>query len=87
MNELLQAAEARLTTIVEHYEKTAPTVSEWADDVYRRMHGNADAVRLSELMLADNLLNPEPMHPNYAANRVYKLMSRLDMETTGHAGF
>jgi hypothetical protein len=29
----------------------------------------------------------EWMQPNYAANRVYKLLNRLGRDTTGSAGF
>lgn len=73
---------------VAHYEKTAPTVSEYLDGLYRRLHGQADEVRMSELMFVDQLQDEGIyMHPNHAANAVYHLMSRLGMDTTGHAGF
>lgn len=75
-----------LAMLCRHYEKTAPTVEAWADDLYRRMTCNPDSVRLSEVMLAVDLSACD-LQPNYAANKVYKLMSRLGQDTTGHAGF
>lgn len=77
-----------LENVCEHYEKTAPTVSDWADDLYRRLgdQKTAPSVRLAELEMAV-ALSPLDDHPNMAANRVYKMMERLGMDTTGQAGF
>ncbi len=76
---------------VNHYEKTAPTVSRWADDLYQRIRDEPDHVRVGEVMMLEELWGnegePQWMHPNTAANRVYKLMSRLGQDTTGHAGY
>lgn len=79
-----------LSRIVDHYEKTAPVVSEWADDLYVRFNGKADKVVFSELMFAKDLISREGeewMHPNYAANRLLHLLHRLGRDTTGMAGF
>lgn len=79
-----------LGRVVDHYEKTAPVVSEWADDVYMRLNGQADKVIFSELMLVKTMIGTEEegwMHPNYAANRLYHLLHRLGRDTTGMAGF
>lgn len=79
---------AYLTEVCEHYEKTAPTVCAWADDLYRRLDAHGDDVRVSEISVAQNLRDDSGWVPaNYAANNVYKLMSRLGHDTTGHAGF
>jgi hypothetical protein len=84
-----KAIEAAIGEVVDRYEKTAPPVSEWADDVYRRLR-DADTIVLSELVLIRDLKGrdgEEWMQPNYAANRVYKLLNRLGRDTTGSAGF
>lgn len=79
----------RLIEGAKHYEKSAPTVAEWADDLYQRIGDKrADHVTLSELLLASRLMEEGVwMHPNTAANNVYKLNYRLGRDTTGHAGF
>lgn len=84
-----KAIEAAIGEVVDHYERSAPPVSEWADDVYRRL-GNADKIILSELTLIREIrgTNGEDwMQPNYAANRVYKLLHRLGRDTAGLVGF
>ena len=86
MHQIYQEIQKALVAICGHYEKTAPTVADWADDLYIRMNEEPDSVRLTELNVAVDLAALD-LQPNYAANRVYKLMSRLGMDTTGHAGF
>lgn len=71
-----------------YYEKTAPTVSDYLDGLYQRLERKPDDVRLSEILMAQRLLeNGLYMAPALAANTVYKLMNRLGMDTTGHAGY
>lgn len=73
-----------------HYETSAPVVSTWADDFYSRLTagngGKESDVReiLCLLQLHDD---GQWEQPNYAANRVYKLLTRLGRDTTGMAGF
>ena len=84
-----KAIESTIGEVVDRYEKTAPTVSEWADDVYRRLR-DADKIVLSELMLIQDIKGRDGedwMQPNHAANRVYKLLYRLGRDTAGLAGF
>ncbi len=76
-----------LVTAVDHYEKSAPTVAAWMNDLYTRIGDNPESVSLLELLTADRLRNSEWMHPNYAANMVYKMKNRLGMSTVGDAGF
>lgn len=72
----------------EHYDKTAPTVEAWLDDLYIRLGGNADRVFLDELLAVCKLREDGVwMHPNAAANLVYHLQHRHGQDTTGHAGF
>ena len=89
MRELFDLLRDSLTRVCEHYERSAPTVATWANDLYIRMGERPDDVRLSELTTVSALYSPAEgwMHPNYAANTVYKLMARLRQDTTGHAGY
>ena len=89
MHELFDLLRQSLTTVCEHYERSAPTVAAWANDLYIRMGEKPDDVRLSELTTVSALYNPADgwMPANLAANTVYKLMSRLGQDTTGHAGY
>ena len=87
--EFLNSVFAFLTAGCDHYEATAPTVRDHLDDVYRRM---IDAKPVTWLEIANVLqLRDEQSleweHPNYAANRIYKLRRALGMDVTGHAGF
>jgi hypothetical protein len=70
-------------TVSSHYEKTAPTVSEWAEMLYRASDYD---VTLADLVLLGSLAK-EKEQSNYAANRVYHHMERTSASTTGHAGF
>ena len=84
----LEAIQAFLARVVAHYEKTAPTVSAYADDLYTRLRDDLYSVKLIEVMRVQALLESDVWeHPNLAANRVYKLMSALGQDTTGHAGY
>jgi hypothetical protein len=77
-----------LELAVVYYQRSAPTVSGYLNDLYIRINERPDEVRLSELLFAESLLSDgEWTQPNYAANQVYKLTSRLGMNTTGHAGW
>ncbi len=84
----LEAIQAFLVRVVEHYEKMAPTVSRWADSLYIRLSDDIYSVWLVELLQAQALLeNDHCEHPNLAANCVYKLMTALGQDTRGHAGY
>lgn len=72
-----------LVQICDYYEKSAPTVSDWANDKYIHMND----VTLEEVSIIFNLVYPQFEHPNYAANKIYHLMVRQGKDTTGHAGF
>ena len=76
-----QNFENTCTKVAEKFEKTAPTVSAWVERIYM--------AKDTEITLADIhlLAQLEEMQPNYAANRVYKLMNLLGQDTTGHLGF
>ena len=77
-----------LTEACEFYERSAPTVHDYLDGLFRRVENDASNVRLSELyFITDLKCDGEFLQPNYAANAVYKIMQRLGMDTTGHIGF
>ena len=77
-----------LVLVVCQYEKSAPTVSAWADDLYIRLGENIKEIRVIELIQAQSLLEGDTWeHPHYAANKVYKLMNELGQDTTGHLGY
>jgi hypothetical protein len=81
-----EKCEKFLAQVCRHYLESAPTVSEYADDVYRRLTSGG-AVQLDELTTLQALWSEEWEHPNFAANRIYKLQSSLGMDVTGQAGF
>ena len=84
----LKALRDFLARVVMQYEKSAPTVSRWADDLYIRVGEDIRSIQLVELLQAQALLeNGQWEQPNYAANRIYKLMDSLGQDVTGHAGF
>jgi hypothetical protein len=82
------AIEGFLAEAVEHYATSAPTVADHLDDLYMRFKGDGSEVTLLELVGVLRLREEgEWEHPNYAANRIYKLRDRLGMDTTGQVGF
>jgi hypothetical protein len=83
-----QAFYTFLENAVSEYQKTAPTVADYCDHLYRRINNAPNTVFLQELLTVERLLeNGQWMLPNYAANTIYKLMHSLGIDTTGHAGF
>jgi hypothetical protein len=88
--DFLNGTFAFLTAACAHYEKTAPTVRDHCDELYRRMVDNLFGVTAGELarvLLLRDVQTGEWEQANLAANRVYKLRNELGMDTTGHAGF
>lgn len=84
----LEVLQKFLARIVQQYEKSAPAASRWADTLYVRLSEDVYSVWLVELLQAQALLENDTWeHPHYAANRVYKLMTALGQDTTGHAGY
>lgn len=77
-----------LEDAVSHYERSAPTVADYCDDLYRRSHQAPQSVSLAELAGVQNLQEQgEWITPHFAVNRVYHLMHRLGMDVAGHLGF
>lgn len=79
---------AKLTEVAEHYDRAAPTVTEWANDLYIRINEAPASVALPELLMVERFVEEGAwMQPNYAANAVYHLLDRLGRDTAGQAGF
>lgn len=73
---------------MERYEKTAPTVAAYLDDLYIRVAHKPKDVQFVELTRVQRLLvDGEWVPANYAANAIYKLQNELGQDVTGHAGF
>ena len=72
-----------------HYEKSAPPVSDYLNDLYIRIGESPETVTLVELTAVSALVGDDGLweHPNYAANRFYKLAAATGKDTTGLAGF
>ena len=73
-----------------HYEKTAPAVSNYLDDLYIRTGESTQHVSLFELLRSQQLYDVESgqwMHPNLAQNTVYKTLDILERDTTGIIDF
>jgi hypothetical protein len=71
-----------------YYEKSAPPLDDYLDNLYRRLQSKLLDVNLREITFVESLRSDgEWMQPNYAANRLYHLMESLGLDTTGHAGF
>jgi len=88
MFDALESIRLLITEACRHYQKSAPTVVDYLDDLYIRIDERPTSVRLTELLSVEKLKEEGIWeHPNYAANRVYHLMSDLGMDTTGAAGF
>jgi hypothetical protein len=83
--------QSTLEKIVHYYDRVspAPTVSNWANDLYIRVSEDIDSIRMVEIMMADRLYSERDgmMNPSEAANQVFKLMNRLGQDTTGHCGY
>lgn len=75
--------EKQLELIAEHYEKSAPTVNQWADNLYRHFSN----ITMEDVNMIQHLTQPEFLQPNYAANSVYHLLVRQGKNTDGQAGF
>jgi hypothetical protein len=88
MNNAIETLMGRIVAACDEYEKSAPTVRDWLNDLYVRIHENTDTVVLSELLVADRLwVDDDWMQANHAANLVFHMLTKLGRDTTGQAGF
>jgi hypothetical protein len=69
------------------YERSAPAVAGYLDDLYQRIEESA-MVDLREIKFTQTLLEGGIWtHPNQAANGLLHLLDRLGRSTVGLAGF
>ena len=84
----LDAIAAYLTRVAMQYATSAPTVSAWADALYRTLGEDVGKVTVRELLAAQALYEEGQWeHPHLAANRIYKLLDAMGKDTTGQLGF
>ena len=84
----LESIRKQIEGAVQHYEKLAPTVAVYLDDLYVRINERPAEVRLPELLAVERLRQDgDWLQANYAANDIYHLQHRLGHDVTGHAGF
>lgn len=79
-NNALDAKDGMLTKGTEHYYNSAPIVSRWLNDLYKRICDEPENVVLWELHQAEQLcMDGEWEHPNFAQNRVYKIREQCGL--------
>lgn len=79
--------ESFVSDACDQYERSAPTVTDYLDQLYRRVNQN-QPVQLREVIVIEKLLDDGIwLQPNYAANMIYHLMNEVGLDTTGQAGF
>lgn len=84
LRESLHELRRKIEDAVEHYEKTAPAVAGWLDELYIRLGEDAEAVTLGELLFADSLHDEAGfLHPNFAQNQLVHYIHRTGGETAG----
>lgn len=83
-----QAIDRLIEAATVHYERSAPTVADYLNHLYVRLDETPETVVVPELLFVLSLSEADEwMHPNQAANRLYKLMHRLGRDTVGMAGY
>jgi hypothetical protein len=75
--------EAACSAACAEYEKSAPTVAEWADWLYQ---ANDQDVTIADLHILRRIVGESP-GANLAANMIYHHQARLGRDTAGQAGF
>tara|TARA_R110002110_G_scaffold13929_3_gene66118 strand:- start:2886 stop:3134 length:249 start_codon:yes stop_codon:yes gene_type:complete len=75
--------EETLSELANHYEDSAPTVSNFCNEIF----GMRDSlVTLQDLVLLQQF-SEEKFEPNLAANMIYHHQESLGRSTVGHIGF
>lgn len=82
------ALDKHLTAVCNEYERTAPPVANYANDLYIRLNEKPESVTVVEIQFVAVLLEGGVwMQANYAANRLLHHLKRIGGDTTGLAGF
>lgn len=73
-----------LEAAAEVYDRSAPTVEQWIDDLYRRIGSNPETVALTEVLFAQRLRDDgQWMDPHYATNGLLHMLDRIGRSTAG----
>lgn len=78
-----------LEEAVKHYEKSAPRLSTWLDEMYIRL-GEDDwkTITLEEIQQIQYLYADEQwLAAEWAQNNIYRMLNRMGKDTTKIAGF
>jgi len=80
--------DAFIVAVIEQYQTSAPTVATWAENLSIRIATTPEQVSLYELRQFSFLYSDgQWQHPNYAANRAYKVLDATGQDTTGMLDF
>lgn len=72
----------------EHYQKTAPQVTAYLEDLEIRLKESQESVNVLELVQVGTLREDGVwMDPNFAANRMYHVQIRSGREVLGGVSF
>lgn len=74
----------KITEACDNYEKSAPAVRDYLDELYARIEREPVRVMLAEMLFVERLQCEDGwLHPNYAQNQLVHLLERLGRESTG----
>lgn len=74
--------EETIETLAERFEKSAPTVADWLNNLYQSKDENITLHHICTLQTLNTIYGG-----NDAANYLYHRMSYLNEKTIGHIGF
>ena len=70
-----------LTLAVNHYEKSAPALADWLDELYITLQENPQSVTVFQLLQLQQLvMDGQWEHPNFAQNRWYKVRELMGQD-------
>ncbi len=88
MKNAIGEIQRQLTRACDHYEQTAPTAHAYFSRLFERIDTEPQTVALSELLFVETIcVDGIYQTPNGVANQVYRLKTRLCMDTTGEIGY
>lgn len=79
---------ATLSAVVFHYERSAPIVARWAEDLYQKVQESPEKVTMRDMVVVLTIVTGDTLTPPAAAaNYVYKHLAASGYDTTGLADF
>lgn len=78
-----------LVNCCNHYLKSAPVVSRWAEEIHFEIQESPEKITLRDLVTMNMLSYDDGnwVHPNYATNIVYKRIVESGRDSTGLLSF